>query len=115
LSTRFTADPPEISLPLELETTCFRVVQEALTNAMRYARAGRLDVSLRQVNGEVELLIQDDGVGFDVEAARQKAQAGSGFGLMGMGERVRLAGGHLDIESAPGAGTIIRAHFPKPR
>ncbi|MFZ0427497.1 MAG: CHASE3 domain-containing protein [Acidobacteriota bacterium] len=115
LSTRFTADPPEISLPPELETTCFRVVQEALTNAMRYARASRLDVSLRQVNGEVELLIQDDGVGFDVEAARQKAQAGSGFGLMGMGERVRLAGGHLDIESAPGAGTIIRAHFPKPR
>ena len=114
LTTHFTADPPEISLPPDLETTCFRVVQEALTNAMRYARARRLDVGLRRLDGEVELLIQDDGVGFNVEATMKRAEAGSGFGLLGMDERVRLAGGRFIVESAPGSGTVIRARFSVP-
>lgn len=115
LAGRFRAEPPEISLPPHLETTCFRVVQEALTNAMRHSRAHRIDVELRQDEGEVELLIRDDGAGFDVEATMKKAEAGSGFGLLGMDERVRLANGRFSIESGFGSGTIVRANFSLPR
>ncbi len=115
LTGRFTADPPEIALPAQLETACFRVVQEALTNAMRYSKAHHLDVELRQTDDEVELLIRDDGIGFDVDAALKKAEAGSGFGLLGMDERVRLANGRFSIESALGSGTVVRVHFPRPQ
>jgi signal transduction histidine kinase len=108
----FAAVPPTIRASPNLETICFRVVQEALTNIARHAQARRVQIELRRPRTELELLIRDDGVGFDVEAARQRAARGSSLGLLGMQERVLLSGGRFEIVSAPGQGTEIRARFP---
>jgi signal transduction histidine kinase len=114
-------------LPTEIETTCFRVTQEALTNIVRHAGARHVDVVLQlkpaSTNGdgthrdEVELTIRDDGVGFDVRQARQDALRGGSLGLLGMEERVFVTGGSMVMTSTPGAsaatrGTTIRATFP---
>lgn len=87
----------------ETESTIYRIVQEGLTNAAKHARASRVDVRVAESGGGIAIEINDDGVGFDT------ASAGSGFGLLGMRERVALAGGRLEIESAPGEGTTLRA------
>ncbi len=98
--------------PNAVETTCFRVAQEALTNVIRHARARRVDVELSQTNDTLQLIVRDDGRGFDVAAARQRATQGGSQGLLSMQERVALASGALDIDSAPGRGTVIRARLP---
>lgn len=99
-------------VPVHIEVTCFRVAQEALTNVAKYARAKTIDLALRRQDEEVTLIIQDDGVGFDVPSARRRAQGGESVGLLGMEERVRLAGGSLVISSAPGEGTRLELCFP---
>jgi signal transduction histidine kinase len=109
---QFTADPPDLQLLSNLETVCFRLVQEALTNIMRHAQARRVRVDLRQLETELELLIQDDGLGFEVELTLARAVQGAGLGLLGMQERVALLGGRLDIHSALGRGTEIRVYLP---
>ncbi len=102
----------DVRLPPSVETTCFRLVQEAITNVIRHARARRVDVAVSVAGGEMEVVIHDDGTGFDVDAARKRAAAGSSLGLLSMEERVSLAGGRLTIESTPGHGTTLRAHLP---
>jgi signal transduction histidine kinase len=99
-------------LSTELATACFRVIQEALTNVARHARAQNVWIELRQVDLEVDLTIRDDGVGFDLVTARGTAVRGESFGLLGLRERVDLLGGRADIWSQPGHGTTIRAWFP---
>jgi signal transduction histidine kinase len=96
----------------DLELACFRVAQEALTNAVRHAQAEQVHVELRRRKGEVQLVVLDDGVGFDVQAAFERATRGASLGLLGMRERVSLVGGQIDIMSAPGQGSEIRAQFP---
>jgi signal transduction histidine kinase len=98
--------------PGTVETTCFRVVQEALTNVIRHAQAHAVDVELGEANGELQLVVRDDGRGFDVAAARKRAAHGGSLGLLSMEERVALAGGDLEIESAPGRGTSIHVRLP---
>ncbi len=98
-------------VPAPIEVACFRVVQEALTNIAKYARARTIDLTLRRQEEEVTLILQDDGVGFDVLAARQRAQGGKSIGLIGMEERVRLAGGNLVIVSTLGHGTRLQLSF----
>jgi PAS domain S-box-containing protein len=98
-------------LPM-IEVACFRVVQEALTNVAKYAGAKTIELVLRRQAEEVILIIHDDGVGFDVAAARQRAQEGGSMGLFGMQERVRLAGGLLSIVSEPGRGASLELRFP---
>jgi PAS domain S-box-containing protein len=110
----FDADLDE-RLPPDLETACFRVVQEAVTNAARHGRAQQVSVMLCREDGWLELAVRDDGAGFDVTAARERAARGDSLGLLGMQERVRLAGGTIDIRSAPGQGTEIRITLPAPR
>ena len=102
----FTATPTDARAPVEIETACFRIVQEALSNVARHARARHVEVTLTAQDAALEVTVRDDGVGFNVERLR------TGLGLVGMGERAELAGGRLDIESAPGAGTTLRARFP---
>jgi signal transduction histidine kinase len=97
----------ELHLPPEVEITCFRVVQEAVTNVVRHARASRVWVAFQQNAGGVQLIVQDDGVGFDVAGARQRAARGESFGLLGMRERVELLGGQFAITSERGRGTTI--------
>ncbi len=109
---KLVARPLQIHLPSGLETMCFRIVQEALTNVLRHAKAKHAHVELRQRNSKLELIIRDDGIGFNVRTAQRRASRGASFGLSGMQERVRLAGGQIEIKSRPKRGTTIRAHFP---
>jgi signal transduction histidine kinase len=108
----FTADPATGRPPPEIETVCFRVTQEALTNVARHAQARQAWVDLRQSSDELRLTIRDDGTGFDARAARARAARGGSFGLLGMEERVLLIGGKIEIDSGPGKGTEIRISFP---
>jgi signal transduction histidine kinase len=90
----------------ELETALYRIVQEALTNSIKHGHAKRGVVEVRENGRTVELLVRDDGRGFDTTA-----QSG-GFGLLGMRERVALLGGELRIESSAGAGTTVAVTLP---
>jgi PAS domain S-box-containing protein len=99
-------------LPAAVETACFRVAQEALTNVARHARARQVWVEVRRRDGAVQLTIRDDGAGFDVAAVQRGAAQGGTFGLLGMQERAELLGGRLEVESAPGRGTTVRARLP---
>jgi signal transduction histidine kinase len=99
-------------LPVALATVCFRVTQEALTNIARHAAARNVWIDVHRTSRELGLTIRDDGAGFDVDAARDRAAHGASLGLVGMEERVSLAGGTMDIHSTPGRGTEIRARFP---
>jgi signal transduction histidine kinase len=92
----------------ELESTAYRLVQEALTNAARHAGASNIRIDVTEHDGCVEIAVTDDGRGFDL------GEEPKGFGLMGMRERVELAGGQLDIESAP-SGTTVHAKLPVQR
>jgi signal transduction histidine kinase len=109
---QFVADPPELRAPSDIETACFRVAQEALTNVVRHAQARRVRAEVRHRGAGLELLVQDDGVGFDLAAARKQASPEASLGLLGMEERVQLMGGQIVMESAPGRGTTIRVRFP---
>ena len=104
----------KILLPAALATTCFRMVQEAVTNVVRHAKARRLTVVLEAGDGRLALLIEDDGAGFDVGAARRQALEGGSLGLLGLEERADLAGGRARIESFPGRGTTVRVDLPIP-
>jgi signal transduction histidine kinase len=90
----------------EIESTIYRLVQEALTNVGKHARASRVEVRVSDRDGDVSVVVRDDGAGFDT-AARS-----AGFGLLGMRERLALIHGTLEIETTPGAGTEIRASIP---
>lgn len=108
----FHATSLPIRLPSEVEVSGFRIVQEALTNVIRHARAQQVTIELRQEKTALSLSIADDGVGFDVDAARQRAAAGRSLGLIGMQERAELAGGQVSISSTPRHGTRITVLFP---
>ena len=112
LQTKFQADPFEQRLNPVIETECFRVGQEALTNVMRHAKAKTVSVELRKEAGQLHLRVHDDGIGFDVGAVREQAMRGASLGLLSMEERAALAGGGLEFKSAPKQGTEIHAWFP---
>lgn len=97
-------------LPAEAETALYRIVQEALTNIVRHARATRADVLLERRGDRVVVVVEDNGHGFDADVARF-AQQGH-LGLVGMQERAEMLGGSLVIESLTGAGTTIVVEVP---
>ena len=98
--------PPHLSE--EQALVIYRVAQEALMNAARHSGARRARVVLDAPKGVVELRVEDEGAGFDVEPARRAG----GLGLISMSERARVAGGSLSITSQPGGGTIIALKLP---
>jgi signal transduction histidine kinase/ligand-binding sensor domain-containing protein len=98
--------------PHGLNTTVFRLVQEAVGNALRHARATVVRVSLRDEDGSLRLIVEDDGIGFDPAAVSSSTRRGANLGLLGMTERVRSAGGTIEFESRPGAGARITARIP---
>ena len=108
----FAANIHEIRLPAEIETTCFRVVQEALTNIVRHAHAKHVQIELAQLETQLELRICDDGIGFDVKSALERGTGDFSLGLLGMQERAQLIGGKILIFSDPQRGTEIQASFP---
>ncbi|RME40691.1 MAG: hypothetical protein D6796_16880, partial [Caldilineae bacterium] len=91
-------------LPPEVETALYRIVQEALTNVARHARATRVGVLLERRDDRLVAIVEDDGVGF---APEEVAQTNGRLGLFGMRERAEMLGGTLSIESEPGKGTTI--------
>ena len=93
-------------LPADVETALYRTVQEALTNVVKHAEAGTISIVLARRAGAVTALIEDDGRGFT------RDDRSEGLGLLGMGERLKLLGGKLTIESSPGSGTTIVAEVP---
>ena len=101
----------EEDLPPAVANACFRITQEALNNAVRHAQATLLEVRVTRNDGVIDLCVRDDGVGFDVETQHRRALAGTSLGLLSMGERAELAGGHTVITSSEGAGTQVRARF----
>jgi signal transduction histidine kinase len=103
----FKSDVPT-AVPLEIGRSLFRVLQEALHNAVKHSGVKRVEVQLREESGEIHLITSDSGKGFDVEAALQ----GKGLGLTSMRERVRLVNGTISIESKPMGGTIIHVRVP---
>lgn len=96
----------------DLAIACFRVVQEALTNVVRHARAEHVWIELNQHEGSLELVVRDDGVGFEVTRTIERAASGGNLGLLGMRERVEILGGSLEIDSRSGQGTRIRISLP---
>ena len=94
----------------DLEILVFRLVQEALTNALRHAGVDRVQVSVRRTAESLELKVADAGRGFDPQAVLGGGATGSG--LRGMRDRLELFGGRLDLDSAPGEGTRLAAVVP---
>ena len=113
ITVSFEADPIPRRDPA-FESTAYRIVQEALTNIVRHAKARTVAVRLSATPDALELSVHDDGRGFCVADALARARAGESLGLPGMYERVRLLGGEFHVVSAPGRGTLVRARFPWP-
>ncbi|MEA3278296.1 MAG: cyclic nucleotide-binding domain-containing protein [Pseudomonadota bacterium] len=104
----------DLELPAALEATLYCIVQEALNNAKKHARASRVSVELRCEGTRLTLDIADDGCGFDVNERLRDRLNHDAFGLLSMEERTKLAGGAMEIESHPGAGTKLRFFVPVP-
>ena len=98
-------------VPQDLETLAYRVVQEALSNAGKHARADRIGVTVEAVAGQLRIEVTDDGLGFDSAKAREYLQMGR-VGLASMRERVELANGTFMVHSTPGRGTTVMATLP---
>jgi len=96
-------------LASEVETTLYRIAQEALNNIAKHARARRVEIILERRADHISLVVEDDGVGFDPAGADGERR---GFGLLGMQERAALVGATLEIESTPGGGTTILVRMP---
>jgi PAS domain S-box-containing protein len=96
----------------ELETACFRIAQEALTNVVRHANAHHVLVQLEKEGSVLFLTIKDDGVGFDLDSLRHREPRATTLGLVGMHERAHAAGGIIYIDSKPWHGTEIRFSIP---
>jgi PAS domain S-box-containing protein len=97
-------------LPTEVETTLYRIAQEALTNVARHSKAGHVEVILERRPDHVLLIVEDDGIGFD----QQDGADSDGFGLLGMQERAGLVGASLQIESGIGKGTTVLLRMAAP-
>jgi signal transduction histidine kinase len=96
------------SLPREISLSLFRVVQEAIHNALKYSGQNRFEVQLAANEREIELKVSDRGRGFDAESMRD----GKGLGLVSMAERIHQVNGTFNIDSQPSTGTRIEARVP---
>ncbi len=112
ITVELTANKLKTSLPPEVEIACFRIIQEALTNVTRHSKAKQVWIELSEVNKKFQMVVRDDGVGFDVNAAYKRASLGASMGLLGMEERAQLAGGKIEIQSQHGKGTEIKVYLP---
>ena len=104
---RFQAVNGSRPLPPRVEVTMYRICQEALTNVARHAEARRVTVRLVATPEQVQLTIEDDGLGLDASDTAEDR-----YGLVGMNERARMLGGALDLSTSPGAGTRVRVTVP---
>lgn len=112
LQAEFQASGLEQRLPEELETALFRILQEAITNTVKHAKAKHLWVYLSREPGTIVGVVRDDGAGFHPVHVAGKTEKDRGLGLFGMHERAALVGGSIQITSAPGRGTTVRVSVP---
>lgn len=108
------AGVPEVLDP-EIQTVCFRIAQEALTNTLRHANARAVSLELRVAGEELQLTITDNGTGFAMQPYEEQPQTAHSFGLLSIKERAELAGGRALILSTPGTGTMIDVRLPLKR
>jgi two-component system NarL family sensor kinase len=108
-SVQFTA-----RLPADIELTLYRILQEALKNVEKHARARHVTVCLKQQAAFIHLAINDDGIGFDPDRRAARRNGKGGLGLLSMRERAAYVDGILDVTSAPGRGTSVFAQVPLP-
>jgi signal transduction histidine kinase len=99
-------------VPSHIETTMYRIVQEALTNVLKHAQAERVSLILERHHDRVCAIVEDNGCGFDAEAMMTSAHVERSLGLLGMQERAALVGGTLHLESAPGRGATVFVRIP---
>ena len=105
---------PATGVSAEVETTLYRIIQEALNNVAKHSGAKHASIILHHASGYVEALIEDDGSGFDTTKPRPAANERGGLGLSGIQERLSLLGGSFNLESAPEQGTTIVVRIPVP-
>lgn len=102
----------QVDLPEDVNTALFQATREALTNVGRHARATTVNVDVLSEKDRAQVVVEDNGVGFDVASLRSRPEPQKGFGLFSIRERLRSMGGSLDLESEPGRGTIVRLIVP---
>jgi signal transduction histidine kinase len=95
----------QVPLPRALDLSAYRIIQEALTNVLKHARASEAAVTIRYDDGTLEVAVRDDGLG-------SHGTDGGGHGLVGIGERVKIYGGELKTENLPGGGFLVRTRLP---
>jgi len=105
-------DVQEDKIPEDIKIVIFRLVQESLNNIIKYGKAERVTISLVSTSSTIELIVQDNGVGFDLDSYLRTENRNRGLGLAGMRERMELSGGMFSIQSVIGEGTTIRAAWP---
>ena len=113
-SIKFTVecDPVDRLMTKDLELNVYRIVQECVNNIVKHSQASQGRIGLKAIDHRIEIIISDDGIGFDASAPVRGSQMQNGFGLRGLAERVKLIKGSLEINSSPGSGTRISIRIP---
>ena len=111
LTTEMEITIEENMIPAQLKIVLFRIIQEAFTNIAKHSRAQTANLYLKQTENRLNLVIADDGAGFDPDAVDSNKELNKGFGIMSMKERAQLSGGNLTIDSDRGQGTVIAASW----
>jgi len=106
--------PPAVRLTAEIELTLYRILQDALDNVARHARARHVKVALTESHGMIVLVVDDDGAGFNSDQHPEGKEGPGGLGLLGMRERASYVGGTVQVKSGRGAGTEIEVSIPLP-
>ena len=112
VETRFILLGQEQRLEPNLEMAVFRIVQEAVNNSIKHARASLIEVILEYARQQISVSVRDDGVGFDTAAVQEKLKSGKHFGLLNMQSRAKVLGGTLQFQSEPGRGARLRVTIP---
>ena len=99
-------------LPIDIEITLYRIIQEALTNIVKHSSANKIGIDIKEQNERINILIQDNGQGFSVDKAFNPETRGISFGIIGMQERVKNLGGDFEISSEKGKGTKLSLYVP---
>jgi PAS domain S-box-containing protein len=102
----------ESEVPVSLKIVIYRVIQEAMNNSAKHSKANLVRLCSRKIDGRMELMVEDNGCGFDLEKVLGSESTSRGLGLTNMRERIELSGGFLEIESVEGKGTTIHASWP---
>ena len=114
MSVKLGCAPLAARVPAGTELALYRILQEALNNVERHARARQVTVQLKKSGGFVQLIIKDDGSGFDPDRITTGRKIKGGLGLLSMRERAAYVGGVFKVKSARGAGTVIEVRIPVP-